>query len=85
MRHAFGFHWDAEVVCALVTSSCLPNGKCTDYELVYGSAGMLGVKKQSVWYEMERSFAIYVYVVVAYIAVSSPGLMAIPASTSCVR
>ena len=46
---------------------------------------MLGVKKQTVWYEMERSFAIYVYVVVAYIAVSSPGLMAIPASTSCVR
>ena len=47
MRHAFCFHWDLQVVCALITSSCLPNGKCRDYELVYGSAGMLGVSKNS--------------------------------------
>jgi hypothetical protein len=60
VRHAFCFHWDLQVVCALITSSCLPNGKCRDYELVYGSAGMLGVKKQTVWYEMKRSFALYV-------------------------
>ena len=54
------FHWDLQVVCALITSSCLPNGKCRDYELVYGSAGMLGVSKKTVWYEMKRSFALYV-------------------------
>jgi hypothetical protein len=40
------FHWDLQIVCALITSSCLPNGKCRDYELVYGSAGMLGFSKK---------------------------------------
>ena len=55
------FHGDLQVVCALITFSCLPNGECRDYELVYGSAGMLGVsKKKTVWYEMKRSFALYV-------------------------
>ena len=41
------FQWDLQVVCALITPSCLPNGKCRDYELVYGSAGMLGVSNKN--------------------------------------